>query len=868
MKPRNKHFRILPITCRTDGHPTILPRLTSTLGIIFYAVAFFAATTLAADTPGNAPVPTGPVVQENLEQSIQDVVTAEKSALKELKQELTHLKKTKDEWASSINAFRMQIATYQSIPISSTTKTKDLDWGWNNIRASKENVTDHITKAAKAFDLNHQELLANRQNISLNKEQLKKLQQSKPLKEVEKELAKPLKSLINVLTEKEKIRNEIQAIYSDHIAEFRDLEQQLNRLAVQFEKQLDVKKKENLFLRRESTLSTIGKDKFIAESRRILTDLRKFFTPNYWRQESAELWQSAGYSLISYSILFLLCAVLLIRGRLRLKVFQDHPFCQQHPVHGFFFTLLDRLLLPAGITFFAYLFTQINAIYFSSPSLSLIVYIMMLWVMAGCGRDFIRLWHRWQTRAMPDTVNEKAMAFFTAIRWSGSAYLLAMWGMGEDAIWLTLLRIFFEMWLVIWLARLWKLARNSIDDKNRNDSPITVVFISVIFGVAFVGLFIELSGFGYFASYWYLSWGRTIFVTLWWSLFFRMLREWDLKYHDKLAETDDGQMVSPVKWISIRFGQFICLLTFIIFLILAWGGKQAVLANLYSTLGHPLQIGNMKFSILGIFYAGIVLLLTQAVARLWRFLFHTKFLAQSGLMPGVQDSITTLTTYVVWIFGILISLHVFGLNTASLAVAFGALGIGLGFGLQNIFNNFISGIILLFERPIQVGDDVEINGVWARVRKINVRSTVVQTYDNASLIIPNSEFVSSQVTNWSFKDRRVRRKIVVGVAYGSDITLVRNTLFEVAEKNPQILRHPAPDVLFSDFGDSALVFTLRVWATVENFLQMESNVRFEIDRLFRERNIEISFPQRDLHLRTMPANLFARDTESHDKPQE
>jgi potassium efflux system protein len=140
----------------------------------------------------------------------------------------------------------------------------------------------------------------------------------------------------------------------------------------------------------------------------------------------------------------------------------------------------------------------------------------------------------------------------------------------------------------------------------------------------------------------------------------------------------------------------------------------------------------------------------------------------------------------------LAALHAFGLSSTSLTVAFGALSIGLGFGLQNIFNNFISGIILLFERPIQVGDAVEINGIWAEVKKINFRSTVVQTYDNASLIIPNSEFISSQVTNWSFRDLTLRIKISVGVAYGSDIELVRSSLLEIAGRTEKCSPIPAP----------------------------------------------------------------------------
>jgi small-conductance mechanosensitive channel len=217
---------------------------------------------------------------------------------------------------------------------------------------------------------------------------------------------------------------------------------------------------------------------------------------------------------------------------------------------------------------------------------------------------------------------------------------------------------------------------------------------------------------------------------------------------------------------------------------------------------------------------------------------------------GLQDSITTISIYVIWLFGILFSLNALGFNSTSLTVILGALGIGLGFGLQNIFNNFISGIILLFERPIQIGDDIEVNGTWARVTKINVRSTVVQTYDNASLIIPNSDLISSQVTNWSFKDKRLRRSIDVGVAYGSDVELVRQILLEVAEKTSRVLKIPKPEVIFKDFGDSALIFRLRFWTRIEYFYAVETDIRFAIDRRFREEHIEIAFPQQDIHIRS------------------
>jgi small-conductance mechanosensitive channel len=226
----------------------------------------------------------------------------------------------------------------------------------------------------------------------------------------------------------------------------------------------------------------------------------------------------------------------------------------------------------------------------------------------------------------------------------------------------------------------------------------------------------------------------------------------------------------------------------IIFLIITWGPRQTILEGFIKVLNYPFHIGEMQLKLMGLTFAFLIIFFTHAATRLWRYILQKKILAPSRMEPGLRDSITTITVYLFWMIGILAALHAFGLNTTSLTVAFGALGIGLGFGLQNIFNNFISGIILLFERPIQVGDAIEVNGTWATVTKINVRSTVVQTYDNASLIIPNSDLISQQVINWSFKDLRLRRKITVGVAYVSDIELVRKTLFEIAHKIPKVVK--------------------------------------------------------------------------------
>jgi small-conductance mechanosensitive channel len=341
-------------------------------------------------------------------------------------------------------------------------------------------------------------------------------------------------------------------------------------------------------------------------------------------------------------------------------------------------------------------------------------------------------------------------------------------------------------------------------------------------------------------------------VFIWAGLFFFSLREWKvtLSGTSYVEGVDVARKVSPLKWLLLRLSWLVWGSIVILSLVFSWGGSQAILVGLLGFLTQPIQVGNINLKLVGFVYATIMLLCTHTAARLLRRILRDRILSGSGMELGLQESVTTIIIYLFWGLGILLTLNVLGLSATSIAVAFGALSIGLGFGLQNIFNNFVSGLILLFERPIQVGDVVQVDTIWGIVTKINVRSTVVQTFDNASLIIPNSDMISKQVTNWSFKDQRIRRNIIVGVAYGSNIDLVRDTLLEIAKGHPKILKRPKADVLFQDFGDSALLFRLRLWTTIEHFVDVETDVRFAIDRLFRERKIEIAFPQRDIHIRS------------------
>jgi len=248
----------------------------------------------------------------------------------------------------------------------------------------------------------------------------------------------------------------------------------------------------------------------------------------------------------------------------------------------------------------------------------------------------------------------------------------------------------------------------------------------------------------------------------------------------------------------------------------------------------------------------VVVLLVVLLSRLVRRALRTRVLAHSKLDIGLQYAIARFAGYVVLVLGFAIGLESVGVDLSTLKVVAGALGIGIGFGLQNVANDYVSGLIILAERPVQIGDRVDLGGgLVGTVQLIGVRATQVLTGDNILYIVPNSQFVTNRVVNWTHVDPRVRFSIPVSASYDSDPHLVEKLLLEVAAAIPSVLKDPAPTVVFKTFGDNALNFELRVWSTApaEAHGGLDSQINFAIWDKFKANHIEIPFPQRDLHIK-------------------
>ncbi|ACB49560.1 unknown [Crocosphaera subtropica ATCC 51142] len=270
-----------------------------------------------------------------------------------------------------------------------------------------------------------------------------------------------------------------------------------------------------------------------------------------------------------------------------------------------------------------------------------------------------------------------------------------------------------------------------------------------------------------------------------------------------------------------------------------------------SLITDVFPLGNQKYSVLDFFILVGLLAAVVTLTRMVSRVLKSKLLSATGLNRAVQDTTALIVNYALIFLGTIVVLQVWGLDLSSLTVFASVLGVGIGLGLQGIAKEFVSGLVLIFERPIQVGDFVEVDQLMGTVERISVRSTEIRTLDQISVILPNSRFLESEVINWSHSSPISRLKIPVGVAYGSNLEAVRRVLIDTAKNHRDILSMPSPQVFFSEFGDSSLNFNLLVWISKPyKQFQIKSDLYFKIDTQFRQEGIEIPFPQRDVHFRS------------------
>jgi small-conductance mechanosensitive channel len=312
--------------------------------------------------------------------------------------------------------------------------------------------------------------------------------------------------------------------------------------------------------------------------------------------------------------------------------------------------------------------------------------------------------------------------------------------------------------------------------------------------------------------------------------------------HHRVAIRD--RIVKIVRWLVG--------IAWVLYVLGQFGLRDRILTALADFFKQPLQLGAIDTTPKSILIFVLAIWIAVKISQLLRFILENEVYPRSSLPRGAAPTISMLVNYAIVTLGFFFAVSAAGVELSQFAIVVGALGVGIGFGLQNVVNNFVSGLILIFERPVKVGDTVEVGALMGVVRRIGIRASIVRTYDGAEVIVPNGDLISTQVINWTLSDRLRRVKVPIGVAYGSDPERVREVLLEVGRAHKDTLDKPEPMALFMNFGNSSLNFELRVWTPeFDSSVRIQSELSSSVYHALADADIEIPFPQQDIHLRSV-----------------
>jgi potassium efflux system protein len=302
-----------------------------------------------------------------------------------------------------------------------------------------------------------------------------------------------------------------------------------------------------------------------------------------------------------------------------------------------------------------------------------------------------------------------------------------------------------------------------------------------------------------------------------------------------------------------RIVRTVAFVTWVLFVLGSFTIQEATLNALRATLAAPVGYGGFQITLGGLLAFGIAIWASWLLSRFLSAILEDEVFTRISLPRGVPFALSTLTRYTILVLGFIAAVAALGFEVGNLALVVCALGVGIGFGMQNMVNNFISGLILLFERPIKVGDLVSLDPLLGNVKRIGIRSSTIRTFDGADVIVPNGDLISNQVTNWTLADTRRRIILPVGVTYGTPARRVIELLEATAQEHPDVMESPAPYGLFTGFGDSSLDFELRAWTESEDALTIvRSDLAVAVQDALAAAGIQVPFPQRDLHVKTLP----------------
>jgi potassium-dependent mechanosensitive channel len=803
----------------------------------------------------------GLISPEQMAESLDNALANHRNELEGLNGRLKDLENLRDKIQAEIKTYSSQNVAHSQILLTSQLRVENLENATKNNLLALRALSRYVETFQKRLSSTSILFQQIEESIRLVKTQIVDIKGSQFSDAWKSLLMSASQSLIKILDEKKQICESLLKTEEDLLSSLNAALEENKTIGEKLTVRLESDKKASVFNRFDS-FGDLSGEAIKKELSLFWSRIRSGFDFATWNSQWIEI-KMGGFDRWAVFIVAV-ALILLLQYQSKVTLRKVEKRCEGPEYdHRRLALVLLRRSLPYLVM--ALLFGIYSSLRFSLFNISLgrALYASFLILLATqWGLDYLKYGFSGPPTVLRSFVSHHIRRFFQIFRVMAIVVLMLNWIAERDSILMWQLRNFLSAAFLAWAVVFWlKMKRELFEGRRQGQeipNPNWIISLRAWSYLVIGGtLFLNLLGYRMLGGLWFEAWIETLAILFWGYISLNAVREWQ---QDVLAETAAEIEKQKTSKYHIRWTLIQLTLAFIYFgpamgVLHSWDPSGFLKAGLGYFFNFTLAMGSLKLNVKGFILAVVIIYITRFAVRIGRALLKEKILDRRSMEIGLKDSILTITGYLGWALGLLLALGIMGVNATSLAVVFGGLSIGIGFGMQTIFNNFFSGLILLLERPIQVGDILEVNGLRAKVKKINVRATVVQTFDNASVIIPNSELVSNQVTNYSLKDKRIRRRIQVGVAYGSNIDLVQNTLMEISRERSDVLKYPRPQVIFIDHAASALIFELRVWVGVDDYWIVPSQIRNEIDRRFNELGIEIAFPQMDVHIRSLPAQI-------------
>ena len=792
---------------------------------------------------------------EQMEVTLEQALVNYRAELESLRAQLKDFENARDQVQDEINAYVAQNTAHSQLMLEPGPRVERLENAIKNNRLASRALAEHIDTFQNQFNSVSVLLRQTEDRIELGKAQIVDIRNSRMSDTWKKNLESSTREAIEILNEKKQLAEKLFAIAKQLLDNMKVALQEKKTIGEKLANMLEFEQKTSIF-KRIAPLRSLNANAAQVELRFLESRIRSYFDPEAWKVRWTEI-QMGGFDQWAVFCMAL-TLILAFQSRCRAVIGRIENTSRGPGFYyrGLALHLLRRSLPILGMTFFLAIYSSLRFSLLDIDFTRVLFHICLTLLVSRWGLDCLEYCDSGPPTVLRSFLSGQIKIFLRIYRVLVVFVLILALIAGRDSLTMWVARLLLSLVFLGWTAVFWLGIKRMIVQARRGGrafpKPERIGWVKAWTYLVTGGtVFFNLIGYRILGGIWFVAWNKTAAILFWAWLGLNVVREWkaDLRACTEQKEEYTNTSGFHVRWALIQFAWAFCVVVPAAFILQTWDPSGFLRECTVRFFNYTVAMGSLHITISGVLLAAAILVATRFAVRIGRTLLKEKILDKQSLERGLKDSVITITNYLGWGLGLILALGILGVNATSLAMVFGALSIGIGFGLQTIFNNFISGLILLFERPIQVGDTLEINGLRAQVKNINVRATVVQTTDNTSVIIPNSELVSRQVTNLSFKDKRIRRDIEVGVAYGSDTGLVRDTLVQIAMETRDVLKFPKPNVIFLDHGPSALIFRLRVWVHVDHFWSAPSEIRFEIDRIFQQLGIEIAFPQLDLHVR-------------------